>query len=679
MRTVEVQVGGKKLPFSELEYTKNIDLAKIDFFQLTLPAYFSQISKGDLVKIYVDGALEFKGYYEEREAIDAGAGGDRHVISGRSVAVKLLNQVTGRELYNGFDPADIIKALNSPNERYNITNCYYTVYPMERDTYVYFCYYSGNPNSSKNYGTEIELTIEVWNQVNPSQRRVKRILLKPTLPSNISGASIRIGKLWLFKEQYDHWRDGSYGVIGIYRITADWGETTVTWNNQPTHDGTLIASRNWEEAISGWRDWNVKSCVQGWADGSYSNYGWKIKDSLEKDDAWVWVLHDFDSRESNPLLRPYLELVYRKNESPYADASASHNNDYAILACDNSLNTAWETGVNQASGQLWKLDLGSTISLKRLHIFQGSVKYARNWKIEISTNDVNWTQIASDSNSTDPNIAVILATAQNARYIKITLTGSASYGWAILDVAVFKSTGSEILSQGTIQNYGQTINARFDYQKRLDGMMYIADLLGWNVYATFDESSDYLNFAARGSDVSGTVKFLSGINLLRVRLTDDFIDLVNRVYTLGHGEGGEQLESMAEDSTSISTYGVHEDAFTVKETISQSALDQFASTLIAELKDVPVKLLVTVLDTYSLGSYNPGDQVWIRDDNLGIDGKFRVYEIKRRFAGESEETSLVVGSRLKDLSVFIRSWLAENLRIWADSSQDLNARTQVEP
>jgi hypothetical protein len=60
-------------------------------------------------------------------------------------------------------------------------------------------------------------------------------------------------------------------VVSVHRVTAAWGETSVTWNNFGGYDGTAVSS--FEQNGLGWKSASVTGLVQGWTRGDYPNYG----------------------------------------------------------------------------------------------------------------------------------------------------------------------------------------------------------------------------------------------------------------------------------------------------------------------------------------------------------------------------------------------------------------------
>ena len=95
-------------------------------------------------------------------------------------------------------------------------------------------------------------------------------------------------------------------TYNAHQVTASWGETTVTWNNQPAVAATPTASAG-TPATSGCMTWMVTTDVQAWVDGTANN-GWRISDSVETNNATTQLR----SREDTavPVEQPKLEANY---------------------------------------------------------------------------------------------------------------------------------------------------------------------------------------------------------------------------------------------------------------------------------------------------------------------------------------------------------------------------------
>jgi hypothetical protein len=70
-------------------------------------------------------------------------------------------------------------------------------------------------------------------------------------------------------------------TYNAHRVTATWGETTLTWNNQPGVAASATASIATGTTSGTTLSWNVASDVQSFVGGSLTNNGWRLSDSSE--------------------------------------------------------------------------------------------------------------------------------------------------------------------------------------------------------------------------------------------------------------------------------------------------------------------------------------------------------------------------------------------------------------
>lgn len=116
--------------------------------------------------------------------------------------------------------------------------------------------------------------------------------------------------------------------------------------------------------------------------------------------------------------------------------TASLNNVDAPLAYNDVLTTGWDSGQAQASGNWYKLDLGATTIIGRMYIDNsqfGATKYARNFKVEASKDNTNWTLITTVSGNTLRDILFDFP-QDEFRYIKITITATDTNNFAIGEI-----------------------------------------------------------------------------------------------------------------------------------------------------------------------------------------------------------------------------------------------------
>lgn len=95
----------------------------------------------------------------------------------------------------------------------------------------------------------------------------------------------------------------------VRRLTQSWGETTLTWNNQPTAAGTATASAATGTTNNVTTEWDVLADVGGFVAGTTTNHGWAIMDSAEG--SGTAREGRFSSREHGTTSqRPTLEITY---------------------------------------------------------------------------------------------------------------------------------------------------------------------------------------------------------------------------------------------------------------------------------------------------------------------------------------------------------------------------------
>jgi hypothetical protein len=97
----------------------------------------------------------------------------------------------------------------------------------------------------------------------------------------------------------------------LHRATASWGETTVTWNNQPAVAALATGSVETGTTANVTRSWNVLADVRTFVDGTVTNNGWRIKDQVEGGLLGNSYEGRFNSREHGTASqRPTLVITY---------------------------------------------------------------------------------------------------------------------------------------------------------------------------------------------------------------------------------------------------------------------------------------------------------------------------------------------------------------------------------
>lgn len=103
---------------------------------------------------------------------------------------------------------------------------------------------------------------------------------------------------------YENVRYGDNGKKDIHKITADWSENTITWNNKPSHDNTAISSHTSRTTVT-WNDFEVTSVIKDIVQNNADNYGFYI----------IFPSKDYgvkmrSSEYSDVAYRPKLTITY---------------------------------------------------------------------------------------------------------------------------------------------------------------------------------------------------------------------------------------------------------------------------------------------------------------------------------------------------------------------------------
>lgn len=146
-----------------------------------------------------------------------------------------------------------------------------------------------------NYGSATTMQV-----LSRSTNRDRRILVQFNLSSIPPGAIINSATLELYATA-----GGTNRIYDLHRLLGSWTESTVTWNNAPSITGTPDSSISTGTTINAWKVWDVTSIVQGWHNGTYSNYGVLIKDRNEEGSnvGWTFATKEYATTNQRPILR----------------------------------------------------------------------------------------------------------------------------------------------------------------------------------------------------------------------------------------------------------------------------------------------------------------------------------------------------------------------------------------
>jgi hypothetical protein len=126
---------------------------------------------------------------------------------------------------------------------------------------------------TNNYGTVTTMQVRSYN-VGPNNRRSFVQFDVSSIPAVaiINTATMRL---------YLDTAPAASRSYDAHRVTASWVETTINWSNQPATVAGATSTQATGTASGVWLSWDVKSDVAAFVLGTYSNFGWRIKDQVE--------------------------------------------------------------------------------------------------------------------------------------------------------------------------------------------------------------------------------------------------------------------------------------------------------------------------------------------------------------------------------------------------------------
>jgi len=219
------------------------------------------------------------------------------------------------------------------------------------DTYISHCATDGN------YGASEKIVVRNdYGYIGSSGWRWDALINFNIYPI-IKGTRILSAKLKTYCYEQNYYNQSNLSLC-IYRITNNWNEENITWDNQPSY-----ASENSSHIIvpafeDSWLEWDVTPDVQDYINGTISCYGWKITDENN------WGHFNipefiFRSKETNDTeQQPYLEIELI-SRYPQADFFYNVSNiDKKVYFFYNSTNPNgtiiswfWEFGDGTSSNQ----------------------------------------------------------------------------------------------------------------------------------------------------------------------------------------------------------------------------------------------------------------------------------------------------------------------------------------
>ncbi|MFN8285828.1 MAG: DNRLRE domain-containing protein [Chitinophagales bacterium] len=108
------------------------------------------------------------------------------------------------------------------------------------------------------------------------QNAITRSIIKFDLSSIPAGAVVTSARLSLYHDPANPHSINTSNDVRIAYVTSNWNESTVTWATQPTTAISGLNIGNTATTTSDKLNIDVQSFVQGWVNGTYTNYGWML-------------------------------------------------------------------------------------------------------------------------------------------------------------------------------------------------------------------------------------------------------------------------------------------------------------------------------------------------------------------------------------------------------------------
>jgi hypothetical protein len=135
--------------------------------------------------------------------------------------------------------------------------------------------------------------------------------------------------------------------------------------------------------------------------------------------------------------------------------TSNFNPEAAGRAFDRNLSTGWSSSSPQKAGMYYQIDLGTVHKINRLVLLTGKGKereFPSNYRLEVSINEKDWLAVTAVNNNwaylywsldrpfwkfRDGRLE-IRGNSQDARFIRITLTGSSPRPWTIGEILAYE-------------------------------------------------------------------------------------------------------------------------------------------------------------------------------------------------------------------------------------------------
>jgi len=177
-----------------------------------------------------------------------------------------------------------------------------------------------------------------------------------------------------------------------------------------------------------------------------------------------------DPRDETPTVEAFTRSLVTLSKFGWtATASVTAASSSAANALDDNLATGWSSGTSQAANQYFQVDMGSVRSFAELTMdtSQTPTDYPRAFRVNVSNDGTSWGNPVATATGSTPLVNVSFP-PQFARFVRVTLTGSAAANWSIYELTLFSTSlsrtgwtasatstnGSNVASRAIDDGYG---------------------------------------------------------------------------------------------------------------------------------------------------------------------------------------------------------------------------------
>ena len=122
-------------------------------------------------------------------------------------------------------------------------------------------------------------------------------------------------------------------------------------------------------------------------------------------------------------------------------ALSSYSTKPPAYAVDGDVNSYWRSGTLVSPPIVWlRVDLGGALMVAQVVINWRQDYYAKTYEVQVSSDDVNWTMVASGSGAI--GIQTLNFAATSARYVRLYMTLNNRSSYRVAELEVYSSSGA---------------------------------------------------------------------------------------------------------------------------------------------------------------------------------------------------------------------------------------------